>query len=44
LGIEFTVNNMPMDAISYEIVRCGRTESDIATVSQGVLSRPIQRL
>lgn len=44
LGIEFTVNNMPSDAVSYEIVRCGRTESDVATVSQGVLSRPMQRL
>ena len=44
LGIEFTVNTMPEGAVSYEIVRCGRTESDVATITQGVLSRPMQRL
>lgn len=29
--------------VSYEIVRCHRTEYDIQTVSQGVLARPIQK-
>lgn len=43
LGIEFTVNcdKLPDGCTGYEIVRCNRTTSDIATLSQGVLSRPI---
>lgn len=44
LGIQFTVNNLPDEVIAYEIVRCPRTISDIATISQGVLSRPIKRV
>jgi hypothetical protein len=30
--------------VSYEIVRCNRTDSDIATISQGVVSRPIKKI
>jgi hypothetical protein len=41
LGIEFDVRNLPEDCVGYEIVRCQRKESDIATISQGVISRPI---
>ena len=41
LGIEFDVRNLPEDCIGYEIVRCQRKESDMATISQGVVSRPI---
>lgn len=37
LGIEFTVKNLPDDVTSYEIVRCRRTDSDRATVSQGII-------
>ena len=44
LGIQFTVNNLPEGIVAYEIVRCPRTISDIATISQGVLSRPIKRV
>lgn len=51
LGIEFNVDikkyndKHPTDEqIShYEIVRCNRTESDIKNLTQGVLSRPVQR-
>ena len=44
LGIEFTVTNLPKECVSYEIVRCNRTDSDIATISQGVVSRPIKKI
>lgn len=44
LGIEFTVTNLPEECVSYEIVRCNRTDSDIATISQGVVSRPIKKI
>lgn len=44
LGIEFEVSNLPETVVAYEIVRCGRTSNDIATVSQGVLARPIKRI
>ena len=37
LGIEFTIKNMPSDAMSYEIVRCDRTEKDRTIVTQGIL-------
>jgi len=40
LGIEFSVKNLPQECKAYEIVRCNRTENDIATISQGVLSKP----
>lgn len=42
LGIEFTIHNLPEDCVSYEIVRADRTINDIATLSQGVVSRPMQ--
>lgn len=43
LGIEFKVNNMPAGAVAYEIVRCNRGVSDMSTISQGVISRPIMK-
>lgn len=43
LGIEFKVSNLPEDCAYYEIVRCNRTDSDIATITQGVVSRPITK-
>lgn len=39
LGIEFEVTNLPAEVVSYEIVRVRRTESDRATVTQGVISK-----
>ena len=44
LGVQFTVNNLPKQVVAYEIVRCGRSMTDIATISQGVVSRPIKRI
>lgn len=44
IGIEFTVSNLPSTVAKYEIVRCGRDYQDIRTMSQCVLSRPVQRL
>lgn len=41
LGIQFMVKNLPSGCTGYEIVRCARHESDIATISQGVLSQPV---
>ena len=41
LGIAFNVRNLPSGCTGYEIVRCNRGEKDIATVSQGVISKPI---
>lgn len=38
LGIEFTIQNIPQEAIAYDIVRCERTMSDRTVVMQGVLS------
>lgn len=46
LGIQFTVNTQLLaseNIIGYEIVRCNRTEKDIATIAQGVVSRPGRR-
>lgn len=43
LGIEFRVHNLPSDCKAFEIVRCNRTDSDIATIAQGVVSRPGRR-
>lgn len=37
LGIEFIVKNLPEDVISYEIVRCRRTDADRSTVTQGIV-------
>lgn len=42
LGINFTVRNLPEDCAGYEIVRCNRTIDDIATITQGVVARPIK--
>lgn len=41
LGIQFKVKSLPEGCTSYQIVRCARHESDIATISQGVLSSPV---
>ena len=38
MGIQFNVNNVPLDAVSWEIVRCDRTEADRTIVSQGIIS------
>lgn len=44
LGIEFEITGeLPENAVSYEIVRCRRTEADTVNISQGVLSRPLRR-
>lgn len=43
LGINFTVRNLPENCAGYEIVRCNRTIDDIATITQGVVSRPIKQ-
>lgn len=37
IGLEFEVVNMPDGALAYEIVRCKRTESDRATITQGLI-------
>lgn len=41
LGIQFMVKSLPEDCTGYQIVRCARHESDISTISQGVLSSPV---
>lgn len=41
LGIQFMVKSLPEGCTGYQIVRCARQESDIATISQGVLSSPV---
>lgn len=41
LGIQFMVKSLPECCTGYQIVRCARHESDIATISQGVLSSPV---
>ena len=41
LGIQFMVKSLPDGCTGYQIVRCARHESDIATISQGVLSSPV---
>lgn len=43
IGIQFDVQNLPEDVVSYEIVRCNRSLEDIRNISQGVVSRPIAR-
>lgn len=42
LGIEFTVNNIPSEAVSWEIVRCDRTEADRTIVSQGIIGSLVE--
>lgn len=39
IGIEFTVNNIPEDAVAYQIVRCRRTITDRTVVTQGALNK-----
>lgn len=39
LGLRFTVKNMPDEAVSYEIVRCDRTEADRTILMQCVGTR-----
>lgn len=41
LGMQFMVKSLPEGCTGYQIVRCARHESDIATISQGVLSSPV---
>ena len=41
LGIQFKVSNLPTGCTGYQIVRCARHEQDMATISQGVLSKPV---
>ena len=41
LGIQFKVSNLPAGCVGYQIVRCSRHEEDMATISQGVLSKPV---
>jgi hypothetical protein len=43
VGIKFEIYEFPEGAVSYEIVRCGRSVFDIQTISQGFLSRPIAK-
>ena len=41
LGIQFKISNLPIGCVGYQIVRCARHEEDMATISQGVLSKPV---
>ena len=41
LGIQFKVKHVPEGCVGYQIVRCARHEEDMATISQGVLSKPV---
>lgn len=41
LGIQFKISNLPTGCTGYQIVRCARHEEDMATISQGVLSKPV---
>jgi hypothetical protein len=36
LGVEFTLKNIPPDALAYEIVRCDRNEKDRTIITQGI--------
>lgn len=38
IGVQFNIKNMPVDAVSYEIVRCDRTEQDRTVLTQGVIT------
>lgn len=44
IGIRFNVNNLPADAVAYEIVRCGKDLTNMSTIMQCAISRPIHRL
>lgn len=41
LGIQFKIKHLPKGCVGYQIVRCARHEEDMATISQGVLSKPV---
>lgn len=41
LGIQFKIKHLPEGCVGYQIVRCARHEEDMATISQGVLSKPV---
>lgn len=41
LGIQFKVKHLPEGCVGYQIVRCARHQEDMATISQGVLSKPV---
>lgn len=41
LGIQFKVKHLPEGCVGYQIVRCARHEEDMATISQGILSKPV---
>lgn len=38
IGVRFTVNNIPEEAVAYEIVRCPRTEDNRTIVMQAVVN------
>lgn len=42
MGVKFTIKNMPENAVSYEIVRCPRTEIDRTIITQALLSGVIR--
>ena len=44
LGIEFKITSLPQDAVAYEIVRCGKDLTNMSTIMQCVISRPIYRI
>ena len=41
LGIQFEVNNLPNEVVSYEIVRCKRTANDRTVLTQGLLNKTV---
>lgn len=44
LGVKFKITgSLPQDTVAYEIVRCAKSVSDVQTITQGFLSRPIAR-
>ena len=43
LYVEFTLNNTPLDAVSYQIVRVDRSEQDTSIVSSGYIIPTSQR-
>lgn len=44
IGIRFNISNLPDDVVAYEIVRCGKDLSNMSTIMQCAISRPIHRL
>lgn len=44
IGIRFNINNLPADAVAYEIVRCGKDLTNMSTIMQCVISRPISKM